>query len=384
MPIKTPHFWTELSWQSVILFPVSYIWRFGHYAQQKILNTKETEIPVICVGNLTVGGSGKTPVVITLCRFLSGIGKSTSILTRGFGGKEKGPIFVSTNLHQSLDVGDEPLMMAHSLDVCKQEQTFRGQPYIRQKKYDCIVMDDGLQNPTLKKDLNIAVFDGKFGIGNGFLLPAGPMRQKLEVGIQNIDLVILMGKMKQVWNKNSTPYSYFYRRTPADEEIVEKMKNRRVYGFAGIGNPSRFFKTLNNIGTDLVGEAHFADHHPYTDADLTQLYEEAMQSGAELVTTQKDWMRLPTDWRDRVLTVPVRIHFSADDTIKIVSFLEIYLKMSYHRNPKLKQFLIRYIIWPIEAILLFLYFLFYELYLLILQAHLQAGWFKNRPFDKLA
>ena len=324
MPIKTPHFWTELSWQSVILFPVSYIWRFGHYAQQKILNTKETEIPVICVGNLTVGGSGKTPVVITLCRFLSGIGKSTSILTRGFGGKEKGPIFVSTNLHESLDVGDEPLMMAHSLDVCVSRNRPLGANHILdKKKYDCIVMDDGLQNPTLKKDLNIAVFDGKFGIGNGFLLPAGPMRQKLEVGIQNIDLVIFNGKDETGLGQKIPPHiPIFTGELQPDEEIVEKMKNRRVYGFAGIGNPSRFFKTLNNIGADLVGEAHFADHHPYTDADLTQLYEEAMQSGAELVTTQKDWMRLPTDWRDRVLTVPVRIHFSADDTIKIVSFLE--------------------------------------------------------------
>ncbi len=324
MPIKTPHFWTELSWQSVILFPVSYIWRFGHYAQQKILNTKETEIPVTCVGNLTVGGSGKTPVVITLCRFLSGIGKSTSILTRGFGGKEKGPIFVSTNLHQSLDVGDEPLMMANSLDVCVSRNRPLGANHILdKKKYDCIVMDDGLQNPTLKKDLNIAVFDGKFGIGNGFLLPAGPMRQKLEVGIQNIDLVIFNGKDETGLGQKIPPHiPIFTGELQPDEEIVEKMKNRRVYGFAGIGNPSRFFKTLNNIGADLVGEAHFADHHPYTDADLTQLYEEAMQSGAELVTTQKDWMRLPTDWRDRVLTVPVRIHFSADDTIKIVSFLE--------------------------------------------------------------
>ena len=324
MPIKTPHFWTELSWQSVILFPVSYIWRFGHYAQQKILNTKETEIPVICVGNLTVGGSGKTPVVITLCRFLSGIGKSTSILTRGFGGKEKGPIFVSTNLHQSLDVGDEPLMMAYSLDVCVSRNRPLGANHILdKKKYDCIVMDDGLQNPTLKKDLNIAVFDGKFGIGNGFLLPAGPMRQKLEVGIQNIDLVIFNGKDETGLGQKIPPHiPIFTGELQPDEEIVEKMKNRRVYGFAGIGNPSRFFKTLNNIGADLVGEAHFADHHPYTDADLTQLYEEAMQSGAELVTTQKDWMRLPSDWRDRVLTVPVRIHFSADDTIKIVSFLE--------------------------------------------------------------
>ena len=324
MPIKTPHFWTELNWQSVILFPVSYIWRFGHYAQQKILNTEETEIPVICVGNLTVGGSGKTPVVITLCRFLSGIGKSTSILTRGFGGKEKGPIFVSTNLHQSLDVGDEPLMMAHSLDVCVSRNRPLGANHILdKKKYDCIVMDDGLQNPTLKKDLNIAVFDGKFGIGNGFLLPAGPMRQKLEVGIQNIDLVIFNGKDETGLGQKIPPHiPIFTGELQPDEEIVEKMKNRRVYGFAGIGNPPRFFKTLNDIGTDLVGEAHFADHHPYTDADLTQLYEEAMQSGAELVTTQKDWMRLPTDWRDRVLTVPVRIHFSADDTIKIVSFLE--------------------------------------------------------------
>ena len=107
-----------------------------------------------------------------------------------------------------------------------------------------------------------------------------------------------------------------------DEEIIEQMKDRRVYGFAGIGNPSRFFKTLQNIEANIVGEAHFADHHPYTDTDMSQLYAEANQAGAELVTTHKDWMRLPADWRERVLTVPVRIHFSSADTIKIVSLLE--------------------------------------------------------------
>ena len=114
MSLKTPKFWSGLNWQSILLFPLSYIWRFGHYLNQQGASPKKSDIPIICVGNLTVGGSGKTPVVITLCRFLSGIGKSPSVLTRGFGGREKGPVFVNSNLHQSEDVGDEPLMMSNS------------------------------------------------------------------------------------------------------------------------------------------------------------------------------------------------------------------------------------------------------------------------------
>ncbi len=328
MALKTPKFWSGLNWKSILLFPFSFIWRLGHYLRQKNARPEKIKIPIICVGNLTVGGSGKTPVVITLCRFLSGISKSPSVLTRGFGGKEKGPIFVDTNLHQSFDVGDEPLMMANSIDVCVSRNRPLGANYIMaDKKADCIVMDDGLQNPTLEKDLKLAVFDGKFGVGNGLLLPAGPMRENLESGLRNVDLVIFNGEDETNLARKIPPnIPIFTGELRPDDEIIEHMRNRRVYGFAGIGNPSRFFKTLNNIGSDIVGEAHFADHHPYTDADMTQLYEEANQLGSELVTTQKDWMRLPAGWRDRVLIVPVRIHFSATDSIKIVSYLETTFK----------------------------------------------------------
>ena len=328
MPLKTPKFWSGLNWQSMLLFPVSYIWRLGHYWRQKNAKPKKIKIPIICVGNLTVGGSGKTPVVITLCRFLSGIGKSPSVLTRGFGGNKKGPIFVDTNLHQSLDVGDEPLMMAQTMNVCVSRNRPLGANYIiADKKADCIVMDDGLQNPTLEKDLKLAVFDGKFGIGNGFLLPAGPMRERLEDGLRSVDMVIFNGEDEtDLALKIPSNIPIFIGELRPDDEIIEEFKNRSVYGFAGIGNPSRFFKTLNNIEANIVGEAHFADHHPYTDTDMTQLYAEANQLGAELVTTQKDWMRLPAGWRDSVLTVPVRLHFSAADSIKIVSYLETTFK----------------------------------------------------------
>ena len=187
MPLKTPKFWSGLNWQSILLFPLSYIWRLGHYINQKNAQPQKSDIPVICVGNLTVGGSGKTPVVITLCRFLSGIGKSPSVLTRGFGGRKKGPVFVNSNLHESQDVGDEPLMMSNSNTVCVSRNRPAGAAFIScEKELDCIVMDDGLQNPTLEKDLKIAVFDGKFGIGNGLLLPAGPMREPLDLSLIHI------------------------------------------------------------------------------------------------------------------------------------------------------------------------------------------------------
>ena len=328
MPLKTPKFWLGMNWQSILLFPLSFIWRLGHYLRQKNVKPEKINVPIICVGNLTVGGSGKTPVVITLCRFLSGIGKSPSVLTRGFGGNKKGPIFVNTNIHQTSDVGDEPLMMAHSLDVCVSRNRPSGAKHIITNiKTDCIVMDDGLQNPTLEKDLKVAVFDGKFGIGNGLLLPAGPMRERLEEGLQNVDVVVFNGEDEtNLTRKIPSNIPVFTGELRPDDEIIEVMKNRRVYGFAGIGNPSRFFKTLNSIGANVVGEAHFADHHPYTDTDMTQLNQEANQAGSELVTTQKDWMRLPAKWRDRVLIVPVRIHFSASDTIKLVSYLETTFK----------------------------------------------------------
>mgnify|MGYP000013066839 FL=1 len=328
MPLKTPKFWSGLNWQSILLFPLSYIWRLGHYINQKNAQPQKSDIPVICVGNLTVGGSGKTPVVITLCRFLSGIGKSPSVLTRGFGGRKKGPVFVNSNLHESEDVGDEPLMMSNSNTVCVSRNRPAGAAFISSdKELDCVVMDDGLQNPTLEKNLKIAVFDGKFGIGNGLLLPAGPMRETLDDGLKNVDMVIFNGEDETgLTQKIPSHIPIFTGELRPDDEIIEHLKGRPVYGFAGIGNPSRFFKTLQNIGADIVGETHFADHHPYTDTDMSQLYEDANQAGSELVTTQKDWMRLPAEWRERVLTVPVRIHFSSADSIKIVSLLETTFK----------------------------------------------------------
>ena len=134
MPLKTPKFWSRLNWQSILLFPLSYIWRFGHYLNQQNASPEKSDLPIICVGNLTVGGSGKTPVVITLCRFLSGIGKSPSVLTRGFGGREKGPVFVNSNLHQSEDVGDEPLMMSNSNTVCVSRNRPVGAAFISDRK----------------------------------------------------------------------------------------------------------------------------------------------------------------------------------------------------------------------------------------------------------
>ncbi len=322
--MKTPKFWTGLSWQAVLLYPFTFLWKFGNYLRQRNAQPEKSTLAVICVGNLTVGGSGKTPVAITLCRFLSGIGKNPCVLTRGFGGNEKGPVFVDTGFHTSSDVGDEPLMMANSISVCVSRNRPKGAAFISTEKHlDCIVMDDGLQNPTLEKNLKIAVFDGKIGIGNGLLLPAGPMREKLNEGITNIDLVIFNGEDETgLSSKIPSHIPIISGELRPDDEVIDQMKGRRVYGFAGIGNPSRFFKTLQHIGAEITGEAHFADHHPYTDNDLAQLYEEANQSGSELVTTQKDWMRLPAEWRERVLTVPVRIHFSPADTIKIVSLLE--------------------------------------------------------------
>jgi tetraacyldisaccharide 4'-kinase len=224
---------------------------------------------------------------------------------------------VDQSLHYASEVGDEALMLAESRDVLVARDRIAGASKIAATgKHDVILMDDGLQHPYIAKDFSIGVFDGNVGIGNGWLLPAGPLRIGFESGIKTIDAAIINGADdSDIAARLPVAMPRYYGYLRADQSLIDGLKGDPVLAFAGIGRPDRFFNTLRNAGTNLVHQLAFADHHPYSEADLTRLQEDAARFGAVLMTTKKDWVRLPAEWRERVSFLPVTLDLDHKDEL---------------------------------------------------------------------
>ena len=307
--IKTPEFWDRPGLAALALWPVSLLWAAGRYLHQRLIKPGDVPIPVICVGNLTVGGAGKTPVTAFLYDRLVDDGFRPAILMRGYGGSAREPVWVDHNLDQADLCGDEAVMLAESRDVLVARDRLVGARTIAAAgHYDLILMDDGLQNPHLAKDFQMAIFDGSTGIGNGFLLPAGPMRVPFAGGIRGLDAVIINGRDDTgIAHRLPPSLPCFFGRLRPDQSVIDAYEGAALVAFAGIGRPNRFFTTLRETGANLVHQLAFADHHPYSEADLVKLQEDAARHGAALITTQKDWVRLPAEWRERVGFLPVKL-----------------------------------------------------------------------------
>jgi tetraacyldisaccharide 4'-kinase len=255
-------------------------------------------VPVICVGNLTAGGTGKTPVAIALAGMARAKGKNPFFLTRGYGGRAAGPLVVAG--HSAAEVGDEPLLLAAAAPTVVSRDRPAGARLALERGADVVVMDDGHQNFTLAKDLSLVVVDGERGFGNGRILPAGPLREKVVQGLARADAVIVMGG----GNIALAGFTGPVLRARLEPE-GEDWKGRRVVAFAGIGRPEKFFATLRGLGADIVHTMSFGDHHPYTQEDLDRLHSLAGREGARLVTTAKDLVRLAPAARQGIATLPV-------------------------------------------------------------------------------
>jgi tetraacyldisaccharide 4'-kinase len=260
---------------------------------------------VICIGNLSAGGTGKTPIAIAVARSLKERGRNAFILSRGYGGRTRGPALVDPAQDTARDVGDEPLMLAAAAPVIVARDRKAGAALADSSGADVIVMDDGHQNFTLAKDLSIVVVDAGIGFGNGRVLPAGPLRESVEQGLARADAVVLVGDGTPDLRGFAKPVLRA-RLVPVD---VIGLKGARAVAFAGIGRPEKFFETLRALGAELVEARDFADHHAYTAAEVARLRALARNHGALLVTTEKDFVRLTPSERDGINFLPVRAAF---------------------------------------------------------------------------
>lgn len=301
MPVSEPGWWYGRgnTWQAALLSPVAAL--YGAIARRRILNANpyRARLPVICIGNFTAGGSGKTPLAILIAKLVSENGREPWFLSRGYGGKLDGPIRVDLAHHDARDVGDEPLLLARAFPTVIARDRGKGAVSIERVASEraVIIMDDGLQNPTLMKDLSIAVVDARRGFGNGCVIPAGPLRAPLDVQAGLVQLIVLMGRDQQADHpllhtiRGLTDAPVVFGETRPDV-AAKRLNGRKVLAFAGIANPARFFLSLKNVGADVVATRAFADHHAYSEAEAQDLLSAADRLGAALVTTEKDFVRL--------------------------------------------------------------------------------------------
>ncbi|MBT9471095.1 MAG: tetraacyldisaccharide 4'-kinase [Pseudomonadota bacterium] len=323
MKLSTPRWWyvregAPAPVTRILLKPVSWIW--AAVTARKIARAVPVDpgVPVICVGNLTVGGTGKTPVVRELLRRLP----NAHGLSRGYGGSEPGPLRVDARVHSAREVGDEPLMLAGGAPIWIARDRVAGAQAAAKAGAKVIVMDDGHQNPSLKKTLTFVVVDGEtrddiWPLGDGSVFPAGPLREPLAVGLARADAVILMLPADL-----AEPDPALIRALISKPILVARLDPAAPpppgpqVGFAGIGMPWKVERALKAAGCDLVDFANFPDHFAYDEATLKMLADRAEQFGAGLVTTEKDWVRLPAAWRERVHAWPVRAVFEDEAVLR--------------------------------------------------------------------
>ncbi|WP_371155658.1 tetraacyldisaccharide 4'-kinase [Jannaschia sp. 2305UL9-9] len=305
--MRAPGFWSDRPGVlSTLLSPLGAI--YGAATARRVARPgTRVDVPVICVGNLTAGGTGKTPTVMALVERLIARGVTPHIVSRGYGGSQEGPLRVDPARHGAADVGDEPLLLSAFAPTWVARDRLAGAQAAISDGARAIVLDDGFQNPALVKDLSIVVVDAGAGFGNGRVIPSGPLREPVRVGLARADLTLSIGNPQQQAHLTLPEPPPRIRGHLAPLATGMPWKDLPVFAFAGIGRPEKFFDTLRDLGVDLKGTEALADHQPLTPALLHRLGDRAARLSAQPVTTEKDAVRLPASLRGRVMTVPVRL-----------------------------------------------------------------------------
>jgi tetraacyldisaccharide 4'-kinase len=319
--VKAPGFWSKPrpTLFARLLQPTG--WAYGRVTARRMRERGERAgAPTICVGNFVAGGAGKTPTALALARMLIGDGRRVAFLSRGYGGAERAePLLVDANAHTAAMVGDEPLLLA------KLGQCWVGTDRVRSARSaveagaNVLILDDGLQNPGLVKDLAVAVVDGETGFGNGLCVPAGPLRAPVLAQLPLVRALIVLGGD----DATASRIAALARGKPLMRASLEPdalaaapLIGREVVAFAGIARPEKFYATLRRVGAQIVATHDFADHHPYTAREVEALIEEARQRGALLATTEKDLVRLSARHARGVLTLPVTLRFEEPAAVR--------------------------------------------------------------------
>ena len=319
MPLKAPKFWQkENTFLGRFLSPLGRLYAWVVRFRIRKAKPYESKIPVICVGNLVVGGVGKTPLAISIAEYFKMNGMKPAFLTRGYGGGLKN-IIVDPDKHKAEETGDEALLLARVAPTIVDSNRARGAKKAEQTGADVIIMDDGFQNPQLLKTFSLVVFDGKRGFGNNQVLPAGPLREPLKDGLKRANAYVVVGKdvfgvRKRITRRCDT-LPYIGMHIEQDVSKIAQLSGKKIFAFAGIGYPEKFFEMLKDYDCDVVASRAFPDHHPYTNQDMTDLISAANKLGAVLVTTAKDGVRIAPRFQQDIRIVDAYMVWDTPDTM---------------------------------------------------------------------
>lgn len=305
--MKAPDFWHRDGLGAKLLTPAGVLYALAGRLRRRFRRPARLPVPVVCIGNLVAGGAGKTPVALSVAGMLRGLGLEAHVVLRGYGGREPGPLRVDPASHAAVSVGDEALLLAAAVPTWVARDRVAGARAAVKAGAGAIVLDDGHQNPGLHKDLSLVVIDGGYGLGNGRVMPAGPLREPAADGLARASAVVILGEDTAGVAALAGDLPILRGRlvpAPAAWEV----RGRPVAAFAGIGRPDKFFATLERqIGAFVKARWSFADHYAFSRAELAVLLAEAERLGAIPVTTAKDYVRLPVELRPRVTPIPVEL-----------------------------------------------------------------------------
>ena len=319
--MKAPQFWYEPNtWKAKFLYPLGYFYNLLTLLRGKLAKPQSYSCLTICIGNLNVGGTGKTPTTIALAQHFLKKGLQVHVVSRGYKGKFQGTFLVDPQKHKSDEVGDEPLLISEFTSVWVSNKRKNGIAAAENAGAQIVLLDDGFQDPSFHKDFSLIVVDGEKGFGNKKCMPAGPLRENIVQGFKRADALVIVGERIYKFDTFPTHLKIIHS-TLKPIETGMNWKEGKYLAFAGIADPSKFFKTLRSLGANLIDCVALSDHQKLDGQVLKRLERKANLAHAQLVTTEKDAVRLSNTYRKKVLSLPVRIEF--DDKNELENLFNI-------------------------------------------------------------
>jgi tetraacyldisaccharide 4'-kinase len=315
MHIKTPKFWLKKNIISYLLLPLSILYFLGSKLVRFVDKKEKIQTKIICVGNLIAGGSGKTPVALAIGKILQKTAVEFAYLSKGYGGRKYFMEVTKNSL--ASEVGDEPLILADSGRSFVAKNRFFGAKKISEiDEIEMIIMDDGLQNNALYKDFSIVVVDGDIGFGNGFLLPAGPLREQISQGLKRADMIVLIGSANDDLKKNLQNHQEKIISAKIIAKNLDEFYGENLFAFCGIAYPKKFFSFLETQGLKVVQKVSFPDHYFYKNSDLENLIKRSEESNLKLITTKKDFVKFPKNLKEKIKFLDIELKFSDEDFLR--------------------------------------------------------------------